>query len=440
MRGLSLHIILRPFLFLLFCGLFPLYLSAQHTESVTGKDTVGRLIEPPEPIEQIFLNVDLSFVGTLNQQYTPSTGDTLSYNITYNDLHIIKDHLDSPRKIFTNLTVRERNYYYPFGLRTDQRRAYPTLSDRYTVKVPRLTQSTGGTTTQIGYRSTAPYTLQYNGKELQLLANTTLIDYGARQYNPTLARWTAQDPMAEKYYNISPYAYCAGNPISLVDEKGEVSIDYNTDLYNIAGKKIGTDGVDNGVKMVVLDKKEARQISNTKGNIDLSSIKSGVVLPSDIALRESLNVLDRTIANGGLREESSIIMNDGVIIRGETGPMPTIVNGVQIATSNLPQLPTGATASDVEAIIHSHPTEVQQIGNKIFAQSARMPSKVDKATFSKFNTNIIVGPLGSINNVMSNYYGTSNIPNRPNGAVIYNKNAVPLLELTRQAIQNILKK
>ena len=43
----------------------------------------------------------------------------------------------------------------------------------------------------------------------------------ARQYNPTLARWTAQDPLSEKYYNISPYAYCAGNPINLIDVNGE---------------------------------------------------------------------------------------------------------------------------------------------------------------------------------------------------------------------------
>ena len=61
----------------------------------------------------------------------------------------------------------------------------------------------------------------YNGKELQLLANTTLIDYGARQYNTTLTRWTTQDPMAEKYYGISPYMYCARNPINAVDINGE---------------------------------------------------------------------------------------------------------------------------------------------------------------------------------------------------------------------------
>ena len=30
-----------------------------------------------------------------------------------------------------------------------------------------------------------------------------------------------QDPLAEKYYNISPYAYCANNPVNFVDPVGE---------------------------------------------------------------------------------------------------------------------------------------------------------------------------------------------------------------------------
>ncbi len=59
-------------------------------------------------------------------------------------------------------------------------------------------------------------------------------------------------------------------------------------------------------------------------------------------------------------------MNDGAIIRGETGPLPTIVNGIQIATSKLPNLPIGRTTFDVEVMIHSHPTKVQQIGDKVF--------------------------------------------------------------------------
>ena len=29
------------------------------------------------------------------------------------------------------------------------------------------------------------------------------------------------DPLAENYYNVSPYVYCAGNPVMFVDPDGE---------------------------------------------------------------------------------------------------------------------------------------------------------------------------------------------------------------------------
>ena len=41
-------------------------------------------------------------------------------------------------------------------------------------------------------------------------------NYGARQYDPTLGRWDRIDPMCEKYYSISPYAYCHNNPVNAV--------------------------------------------------------------------------------------------------------------------------------------------------------------------------------------------------------------------------------
>jgi len=49
--------------------------------------------------------------------------------------------------------------------------------------------------------------------------------------------------------------------------------------------------------------------------------------------------------------------------------------------------------------------------------------------------------LGTINanDVTSNPNGTLNIPKRPNGAVIYDANSTPKLQLERRAIINILK-
>ncbi len=37
--------------------------------------------------------------------------------------------------------------------------------------------------------------------------------------------WLNVDPMADKYPSISPYAYCAWNPVKLVDPDGEEAVD-----------------------------------------------------------------------------------------------------------------------------------------------------------------------------------------------------------------------
>ena len=45
-------------------------------------------------------------------------------------------------------------------------------------------------------------------------------DFGARYYSTSHHRFSTMDPLAEKYYNLSPYAYCAGNPVRYVDPRG----------------------------------------------------------------------------------------------------------------------------------------------------------------------------------------------------------------------------
>ena len=45
-------------------------------------------------------------------------------------------------------------------------------------------------------------------------------DYGACQHDSILARWDRIDSLCEKYYGISPYAYCANTPVMQVDPDG----------------------------------------------------------------------------------------------------------------------------------------------------------------------------------------------------------------------------
>ncbi len=47
-----------------------------------------------------------------------------------------------------------------------------------------------------------------------------LYDYSARYYESAIGRFTSVDPLAEKYYSISPYAYVMNNPMKYLDPTG----------------------------------------------------------------------------------------------------------------------------------------------------------------------------------------------------------------------------
>ena len=58
-----------------------------------------------------------------------------------------------------------------------------------------------------------------SGKERD--AETGLSYFGARYYDSDLlSGWLSVDPMTDKYPSLSPYNYCAGNPMKFVDPDG----------------------------------------------------------------------------------------------------------------------------------------------------------------------------------------------------------------------------
>ena len=59
------------------------------------------------------------------------------------------------------------------------------------------------------------------GKEFTAFDGLWWYDNDARQYDPLTMRFTTLDPLAANYPSLSPYAYCANNPVNYIDPDGE---------------------------------------------------------------------------------------------------------------------------------------------------------------------------------------------------------------------------
>ena len=117
-------------------------------------------------------------------------------------------------------TVVEASDYYPFGKRIQVTApvSEPVGGSQHASE-PAVAPVAPATSVA---STSSPNRWHFSGKESQSILNVSipLLDFGARMYNPAIARWTAADPLSEKYYGISPYVYCLGNPISIIDPNG----------------------------------------------------------------------------------------------------------------------------------------------------------------------------------------------------------------------------
>ena len=138
---------------------------------------------------------------------------------------------------------------------------------------------------------------RYNGKEFDGMHGLNTYDYGARQYNPVTARWDRVDPLCEKYYSISPYAYCANNPVKFVDPDGRV--------VNLAAGGIGAiAGAGIYACVAYWEGKSSKEIwgAATEGAIvggmaGLTMGASTAITTSSIAVDASISALSSGIGN-----------------------------------------------------------------------------------------------------------------------------------------------
>ena len=212
---------------------------ASPSAAVQQTDYCGNMIYENNVLKQILIDGG----------YITFSGSTPQYH------YYLKDHLGNNRVVCSaSGTVEQVNHYYPFG--------------------GLFGESTSGDTQRF----------KYNGKELDRMHGLDWYDYGARHMDGM--RFTTIDPLAGDYYSISPYAYCANNPINGIDPDGRSIWGKGLKLLYHAGKGIAK----NGFKALTTAETYASAFEETKENINVltdegastwDKIKAGASLASE---------------------------------------------------------------------------------------------------------------------------------------------------------------
>ncbi|MCD7972131.1 MAG: hypothetical protein LUG18_05605 [Candidatus Azobacteroides sp.] len=118
-------------------------------------------------------------------------------------------------------------------------------SVRYTFK---------GDNTDVGFTHYYPFGMEYSdegirnmnsaerftGHEFQAQHGLNVSDMGWRSYDASSGRTPTMDKRAEDYYWISPYVYCANNPVRFLDPDGRRIINVNYEKLNYSRRPTPT--------------------------------------------------------------------------------------------------------------------------------------------------------------------------------------------------------
>ncbi len=118
--------------------------------------------------------------------YVANESDEMVY---FDNLQVTQDHH----------RILEENHYYAYGLR---------IAGISSHKLP--DQSEGSVDNKY----------LYNDKELIDAADLNWYDYGFRNYDPQIGRFTQLDPLTDEYSILTPYQYASNDPITNIDIDG----------------------------------------------------------------------------------------------------------------------------------------------------------------------------------------------------------------------------
>lgn len=172
--------------------------------------------------------------------------------------HVFLVNVSSKPVNFDNMTVNvikanvlQQLDYYPFGLMWESQDATATSNLRW-----------------------------HHSKEMQedefleQGKSFDLEDFGARMYDPVVARWWSVDPLADNRNWMSPYNFVQNNPITRVDPSGTL----DNPIYDYQGEFLGTDDKGLQGEAIIMHKENFKQGMKHEEAISTGTLRSNLPL------------------------------------------------------------------------------------------------------------------------------------------------------------------
>jgi RHS repeat-associated protein len=253
--------------------------------------------------------------------------------------------------------------------------------------------------------STQPF--KYNGKELDRMFGLNWYDYSARMMDPTLGRFNSIDPMAEKSPNVSPYAYCMGNPMKYVDPDGQDWIVANGSYnYEWRDDITAESKIPEGYQYVGANNSDIlnhmglshflpTQKTNTMGMVAADAEQGSYAASHWINVKETSNVVV---------DANTSFDKDNVT---ENNSMGRTFNGISVKVLET------STNSGAEGKVITGAEAKLQYGNNIYATNLKQPedpqvmpqgSTVSQATINISKSQLVYGTTPSSLQVRGNWF------------------------------------
>ena len=219
------------------------------------------------------------------------------------------------------------------------------------------------------------WTYTFSAKEKD--SETGLSYFGSRYYSSDLSVWLSVDPQASKYPSLSPYTYCANNPVRVVDPDGEEIVEdkppgkISNFLTNLDRKVVGTsenrqfEGGSDGANQGTMTKQDV-EVGVAVGAAMMSVVTAleatSAVVTSIAAVSAANSVDDATVNSSGQTAAQRDSVNNPTV--------NTTVNKTKQVISIVSTGHSGSqAASAVKAALKNGKKEIQKVATRV-AQTA----------------------------------------------------------------------